>query len=202
MALYDAKYYPGQPSGFLPLNNGMGVADPMQFMAQNLQPPQLAIPASTFRPLGPAPSAFNGPGLGGTWGDQAGDFPMGQPQLLGANQVPGATGSGTGFFGSIGKWMEDSGFLGKKLADGTQLQGWGGLALGAGSSLLNGWMGMQQYKVARDQLNFQKEAFAKNYGAQRQSMNTQLEDRQRARLASNSGAYESLDSYMKRNAIA
>ena len=99
-------------------------------------------------------------------------------------------------------WAGDSGFLKTKNADGTETGGWGGLALGAVSGIANAYMGMQQYGLAKDQLAFQKDSFNKNYAAQRQSMNTQLEDRQRARVASNSGAYQSVGDYMNQNRIA
>lgn len=64
------------------------------------------------------------------------------------------------------------------------------------------FMGMKQYGLAKDALTASKEQFQKNYAAQRQTLNTQLEDRQRARVASNPGAYESVGSYMDKNRIA
>lgn len=79
-------------------------------------------------------------------------------------------------------------------------------ALGAGLGIAQGlgsaYMGMRQYGLAKDQLAFQKSAYNKNYAAQRQSTNTGLQDRQAARVASNSGAYESVGSYMDKNRIA
>ena len=85
--------------------------------------------------------------------------------------------------------------------NGTRTDGWGGLALGAASSLLNGWMGMQQYGLAKKQLSEGKRQFDMNWDAQKATTNSALEDRQRARVASNPGAYESIDSYMNRNGI-
>jgi hypothetical protein len=76
-----------------------------------------------------------------------------------------------------------------------------GPIMGGLSSLMNGWMGMQQLDFAKKSLAQQKKQFDLNYGAQRTLANTAMEDRQRARIASNSGAYESLDSYMAKNKV-
>lgn len=50
-------------------------------------------------------------------------------------------------------------------------------------SLMGAWNGYQQTKVAKQQLAFQKDAFNKQYGAQRNLTNSQLEDRQRRRVS-------------------
>lgn len=105
-------------------------------------------------------------------------------------QAPG------GMFSGIGQWMKDSGFLGTR-----DQQGWGGLALGGASSLANMYMGMKQYGLAKDQLAFQKESFNKQYDANRTLTNSRLEDRQRARVASNAGAYQSVGDYMNEKGV-
>lgn len=86
-------------------------------------------------------------------------------------------------------------------ATGAQQQGWGGLALGAAQGLGNAWMGMKQYGLAKDALKENKRQFNTNYEAQRKLTNAQLEDRQRARVAANSGAYQSVGDYMNKNGI-
>lgn len=63
------------------------------------------------------------------------------------------------------------------------------------------YMGMQNYGLAKKSLKQQREAFEKNYAAQRQLTNAELEDRQRARVASNPTGYESVESYMAKNAV-
>ena len=83
----------------------------------------------------------------------------------------------------------------------TQNPGWGGLALGAANSLGNMFMGMQQYGLAKQQLAEGKRQFQANYDAQKQMTNSQLEDRQRSRIASNPGAYQSVGDYMKNYGI-
>lgn len=85
---------------------------------------------------------------------------------------------------------------------GQRTMGAGGMALGAAQGLFNGWLGMKQYGLAKEQMAFQKNSFAKNWEAQKTSVNSQLEDRQRARVASNAGAYQSVGDYMKQNGIA
>ena len=93
------------------------------------------------------------------------------------------------------------GVLGSTDADGMKTQGWGGLALGAASGIGNLFLGMQQYGLAKDAFKEGKRQFNLNYDAQRKATNTQLEDRQRARVASNPGAYQSVGAYMDKNGV-
>lgn len=80
--------------------------------------------------------------------------------------------------------------------------GYGGLALGAMGGLASTFLGMKQYGLAKDTLAQNKMQFQKNYDSQKTLTNANLEDRQRARVASSSiGAYESVDSYMNKNRI-
>lgn len=88
------------------------------------------------------------------------------------------------------------GLTGYTLPDGTKIAGWGGLALGALQGVGNIWSGMQQYGVAKDALRQQRREFDANFGAQRNLINSQLEDRQRARVAANPGAHIPVDQYM------
>jgi hypothetical protein len=80
--------------------------------------------------------------------------------------------------------------------DGVTTQGWGTPALGVASGLMNAFMGMKQYGLAKDSLAEGKRQFGLNYEAQKTTTNAQLEDRQRARVASNAGAYQSVGDYM------
>ena len=95
-----------------------------------------------------------------------------------------AEGANSGFF---------SGMLGPN--------GWGNLALGAASGLASTFLGMKQYGLAKQTLAENKRQFQLNYDAQKQTTNTRLEDRQRARVASNAGAYQSVGDYMAVNGI-
>ena len=79
---------------------------------------------------------------------------------------------------------------------GLKNQGWGGLALGAAQGLGNAWMGMKQYGLAEDAFEESKRQFGLNYEAQKKLTNSQLADRQRARVASNPNGYQSEAEYM------
>lgn len=125
------------------------------------------------------------------------------PELGGidfASSGNGTMGGGGGWFDSMKSWGQDSGFLGKT-ENGVTTQGWGGTALGIAQGLGNAWMGMKQYGLAKDQLAQSKKQFEMNYAAQQKTTNSALEDRQRARVASNPGAYQSVGDYMKKNGI-
>jgi hypothetical protein len=106
-----------------------------------------------------------------------------------------------GMFSRMGQWMKDSGFLGSRNTDGTFNQGWGGLALGGAQALGSLYMGMKQYGLAKDTLATNKAQFERNFDAQRRTTNAALEDRQRARVASNPGAYQSVGDYMNQNEV-
>ena len=83
-------------------------------------------------------------------------------------------------------------------ANGIKTQGWGGLAMSGLQGLGNSYMGMKQFGLAEESLEEQKRQFNTNYQAQRQTTNSQMSDRQRARVASNPGGYQSEADYMKR----
>ena len=79
--------------------------------------------------------------------------------------------------------------------------GWGGLAVNAAGGLASTFLGMKQYGLAKQTLAENKRQFQLNYDAQKQTTNTRLEDRQRARVASNAGAYQSVGDYMAVNGV-
>lgn len=138
-----------------------------------------------------------GPTFGGVGYAPAGSTPI---TSVGSGGIDG--GDGGGFMSSLGGWLKSSGITGSyDPASGVQQQGWGGLALGAGQGLFNAWLGMQQLGLAKDTLSFNKDQFNKNFGAQQKTTNARLEDRQRARVASNAGAYQSVGDYMNQNRI-
>lgn len=97
--------------------------------------------------------------------------------------------------------MRDWGVIGSTDKNGMQQQGWGGLALGAAQGLGSLYMGMKQYELAKDTLATNKAQFERQFQANKQLTNSNLEDRQRARVASNSGAYQSVGDYMAQNGV-
>lgn len=72
--------------------------------------------------------------------------------------------------------------------------------LGLGMSALDAFMGMKQYGLMKDQLNFQKKAFNTNMDNQRTLTNAQLRDRQNAR-SQYSSSFQPVSEYMDQNRI-
>lgn len=74
--------------------------------------------------------------------------------------------------------------------------------LKAGVGLVTGgigaWNGFQQNRMMRDNMSMQANQFREQMDLSKSNYNSKLEDRQRARVASNPTAYESVDSYMKK----
>ena len=79
--------------------------------------------------------------------------------------------------------------------------GLGQLALSGVNGLLSGYFGSQSLGLAKDQLATSKDQWNKQWGANQKATNAALSDRQAARVASNPGAYESVDNYMKKYGI-
>ena len=115
--------------------------------------------------------------------------------------TPGFGMNMSGFGGALSGATKPDFFSMESFLGGNGTPGWGGAALGAASGLMNGFMGMQNYNLAKQQLAFQKQAYEKNLANQTKLTNTALEDRQRARVASNAGAYQSVSDYMRQNGI-
>lgn len=74
-------------------------------------------------------------------------------------------------------------------------------AAGIAQGLFNSWLGMKQYGLAKKQFKEGKRQFNLNYSAQRNLTNSRLEDRQRARIASNPNAYRSVGDYMNQYGV-
>lgn len=92
-------------------------------------------------------------------------------------------------------------WLNSKNGQGIEQQGILAPAISGLTSIANGYLAMKQLGLAQDQFNFQKDAFNKNWAAKKATTNSALEDRQRARVASNSGAYQSVGDYMNQYGI-
>lgn len=134
------------------------------------------------------PTPFTSPVATGNWMDGFKTVGTGIPNI-GASPVPGMA-----VPNMQSNWWD--GMVGTK-----ETPGWGGMAMGAASGLASAFMGMKQYGLARDTLNQHKQEYAANYDAQKRTTNAAMEDRQRARVASNAGAYQSVGDYMDRNGI-
>lgn len=78
---------------------------------------------------------------------------------------------------------------------------YGQFGLSALGGLAQGILGFQNMSLAKKQTAQAQENWDKQWAANKQTTNAALADRQRARVASNPGAYEGVDSYMKKYGI-
>jgi hypothetical protein len=137
---------------------------------------------------------------GNNWGGMGGMSDLGGPSLMTQGQMSPLNMDTSGAFGlptmNVGAkpGMFDN-FLGSP-----GQQGWGSLALGAASGLMNGFMGMQQLGVAKKTLNQNQRQFDLNYGAQQKMTNSRLADRQATRQASGLTSV-GVEEYMKKYGI-
>lgn len=92
-------------------------------------------------------------------------------------------------------WWQNSGILGHTDNKGNRFDGWGGMALGAANGVFNAYMGLKQYGLFKDQLNFQKEAFNKNWAAQANMTNAALEAKQQDIYNANPSGYAAATGY-------
>lgn len=138
-------------------------------------------------------------------------LPQGGPELLQAPAVDPAaaalaaagqpTGAGPGAPGGLWGGGNLWGALGSTNKDGIRSDGWGGMALGAAQGLAGAFIGAKQFQLAQDGLKENKRQFSLNFENQRKTVNAELEDRQRARVASNAGAYQSVGDYMNKHGV-
>ena len=120
-------------------------------------------------------------------------------QSIGSNPSFASVGESMGFemptYAQGNSW---AGNLGNWAAQNSDL-------LKAGAGLITGgigaWNGMNQNKLMRQNMNQQAGQFREQMDLSKQSLNRNIEDRQRARVASNPQAYESVDSYMKKYGV-
>lgn len=125
----------------------------------------------------------------GTAYSPASQFSLGTNMFTGENNLGNVAPAVTGAAGGPGIMGQLASVQGLQL--GTQVLG----------GLGNLYLGMKNYGLMKDQLKQSQSQFEKNFGAQRQTLNTQLEDRQRARVAANPGAHQSVGDYMDQNRI-
>ena len=156
--------------------------------AMNTGMPAMATPGA---PMGPLDAGYMN-----QMDMQNNLFSSGGVANAGGFSLPGQTpgGGNAGFMGGMNNFL--SGFAGSKEAP-----GWGGMAVGAATGLANAYMGMKQYGLAKETLANNKEQFQMNFEAKKGMANSQMEDRQRARVASNASAYQSPSDYMTKYGV-
>lgn len=76
-----------------------------------------------------------------------------------------------------------------------------GTGLGVAKGLADTYLGFEQLGLAKDSLAFSKDAFSKQFENQRRSLNTQLRDRQKARLSADPTGHQSVEEYMKQSGL-
>lgn len=113
--------------------------------------------------------------------------------------------SGNGFMGNVNTGGLIQGGGGGSIWDsmlGSEgQQGWGSLALGVAQGAFGAYNSMKTYGLAQDQLAESKRQFNANFNTQKKLLNTQMSDRQAARVASNPTAYQSVGDYMSENGV-
>ena len=97
-------------------------------------------------------------------------------------------------------WMT-TWFGGKDAQTGNLSTGILPVGIGSLTGLVGAYTGLEQLQVAKDNLAFQKDAFNKNFTNQAKLTNSQLADRQRARVMDSPGAYESVGDYMNKYGV-
>lgn len=146
-------------------------------------------------------------GSGGlnAWGSDSGSGAQNIASLFSAGGT--AAGGGGSLLDSLSSTWKGDGFFGKNSVlggvdeKGVKSMGWAPAALGIGQAIFSGLQGQKTQKLAQSQFKEGQRQFDLNYNAQRDTINTNLEDRQRARVASNPGAYQSVSEYLDKNRI-
>lgn len=73
--------------------------------------------------------------------------------------------------------------------------------VGVFNSALGAISAYKALKLGKDNLNFQKESFAKNFEASKGTTNAELADRQARRLSANPNGYDSVADYMAKYGV-
>ena len=78
-----------------------------------------------------------------------------------------------------------------------------GITAGTGllTGLLGGYLGTKQLSLAKKQYEFEKDAFNRQYAAQRTTLNAEMRDRQQARVTARPWAAQAVEDYMKQNEV-
>lgn len=126
---------------------------------------------------------------------------------MGSGTTSTAATANGGLLGSLGSLFSGDGLFSRNslfggLDDkGVASGGWVSPLAGLAQAGFGAFQGNKQLSMAQDRFDESKRQFDANYAAQRQSTNTQLEDRQRARVASNPTAYQPVSEYLDKNRI-
>lgn len=175
-----------------------------------------AVPQVPTTPIGNATGYVPTPSLGAATGMQTYAIPT--PTLNGApqgamggigNALSGLYDKGRQWLGGPGKDAANRVGQAAQLAGDNAQTAWGKMsygekgtaALGAATSLYGAYNARKTGKLAKEQFNFTKDSFNRNFEAQAKTTNSQLADRQASRVARDPKAYASVDDYMKKYGV-
>lgn len=153
---------------------------------------QVTVPSYPTTPIGIAPSTNGGYNYAGglsTYG-------LGSPNT--------GTNTGSTLSGWLDKGRESLGTAGANAQTAWDKMSYGerGTALlGAATGLYGAYNARKTGKLAREQFNFSKDAFNRNFAAQAKTTNAQLADRQNARHTRDPNAHASVADYMKKYGV-
>lgn len=158
-----------------------------------LTAPNFGMLKSSLTPLGVSTS-YNS-GIPSISDYITGNYMQSAGLSLNGDVTPGSTLSGVtadtgGFMGSLKKFGDWS----------ANNQALLGLGVGLANGLFSFYQGNKSMNLLEKQFKNQEQTNERNYQNQRQMVNSQLADRQRARVASNS-SYMGVDEYMKKYGV-
>ena len=162
-----------------------------------------SAPRATPIALPSVPQQLNMSGMGSAFvGPDVSGMPGGVTGAYTSSLIPGS--NGTAMNQSIGG--DGGGILGgflnkKNPITGEETQGWGGPAIGIANGLSSAYFGMKNYGLQKDALNESRRQWDANYAVQKSLTNSQLEDRQRARVAVSTSGHENVADYMKKYGV-
>ena len=124
-----------------------------------------------------------------------------------ASEIGGGVSSQFSFLGGPRQLdMQNLSFMDKMLGGtdtttGKGYGGWGGKALGVAKGAADTWLTLKQLNLAEEKFDFQKEAFSKQFGVQRDLTNQELEARASRMYHSNPALNPTPEEYMAKHRI-
>ncbi len=194
--------FPSAPTPPMNLDYGSSVSRPFMSNETTLPlgsspiswAPTLASPSdmTSMTTYLKTPGSFNAPISSASTGFAGGSLDLSNPMSSFGSSLTSKLNSAST---SSPSWFSSLGDFASKNKD--LISGVSGLAQ-AGLGAFNAWNSNQ---TAKDQLKFQKEAFGKQYEAQKSLTNSQLEDRQRRRVAEQPNLALGVEEYMNKYGV-
>ena len=143
-----------------------------------------------------APASFLGTGAGLSFGSSM-PTAFDWSSLSSNGQVAGFNSGNEMFASQTAPAQSGNSFWGP---NGFNIGSVGTMVQGAGA-LMNAYLGFKNYKLAKEQLGFQKDAFNANLNNSIQTYNTSLEDRIRGRTAAHEGKEGEVQAYLAKHSL-